>query len=98
MDTFTAGSRLHDKGFGPIQMLGGKRKVEKDSLACNDETAMTHAGVLYTEALAAAHNAPDVRQDRIEAIRAQIESGAYEIDLKKLAENLIRENPDLFDE
>lgn len=89
---------MHDRGFGPIQMLGGKRKVDLESFAGNDEAAMAHAAVLYTEAMAVAHNAPDVRQDRIEAIRAQIESGAYEIDLRKLAENLIRENPDLFDE
>lgn len=98
MDTFTAGPGIQDKGFGPIQLLRGKKIMEKEPLASKDEAAMTHAGVLYTEALAAAHNAPDVRQDRVEAIRAQIESGAYEIDLRKLAENLIRENPDLFDE
>lgn len=59
---------------------------------------LDHASILLTEALNAAHNAPDIRRDRVEAIRAQIESGAYEIDSRKLAESLIRENPDLFDD
>lgn len=59
---------------------------------------LDHASLLLTEALNAAHNAPDIRRDRVEAIRAQIENGSYEIDSRKLAESLIRENPDLFEE
>lgn len=72
-----------------------------DSAALLKESAeneMDHASLLLTEALNAAHNAPDIRRARVEAIRAQIESGEYEIDSRKLAESLIRENPDLFEE
>lgn len=57
-----------------------------------------HASLLLTEALNAAYNAPDIRQDRVEAIRAQIANGTYEIDSERLAESLIRENPNLFEE
>lgn len=61
------------------------------------QDGLDHASLLLTEALNVANNAPDVRRDRVEAIRAQIESGEYEIDSAKLAEALIRENPDLFE-
>lgn len=98
MDTCVAGSARATQEYGPIQMLDGKIAKESKLAINREDAAMTHAGLLFTEALAAAHNAPDVRQDRIEAIRAQIASGDYEIDTKRLAENLIRENPGLFED
>lgn len=72
--------------------------AEKQSRQNREEAAMAHSSLLITEALSVAHNAPDVREDRVEAIRAQLAEGAYEIDIKQLAENLIRENPGLFDQ
>lgn len=63
-----------------------------------DDTALAHESRLLNEALNVAWNTPDVRQDRIDAIRAQIEAGTYEIDSQKIAESLLRENPALFDE
>lgn len=53
---------------------------------------------LLTQALSVAHNTPDIRKEKIEAIRAQIANGVYEIDALHIAEALIRENPTLFDE
>lgn len=97
MDTCTSWQK-GNRDFGPVQMLKGKPACEPGAASSDEEAAMTHAGLLFTEALAAAHNAPDVRMDRIEAIRAQIANGTYEIDTKRLAENLIRENPDLFED
>lgn len=61
-----------------------------------DADAMRRKSLLMTEALAAAHNAPDTRQARIEALRARIADGSYEIDAMSLAKALIRENPGLF--
>lgn len=57
---------------------------------------MSRNGLLMTEALAAAHSAPDTRQDRIDALRARLANGTYEINPLKLAENLVRENAALF--
>lgn len=97
MNTFAASQPRIERSH--IHTLHGKFAPEPEKAASDrDEAAMAHLGALYTEALAAAHNAPDVRQDRIEAIRAQIENGTYEIDMKRLAENLIRENPGLFED
>lgn len=98
MESRTKGTSRTDKIYGPVQLLDGKFAVDSESSLNRDEAAMTHAGLLFTEALAAAHNAPDVREDKIEAIRAQIANGTYEIDTRRLAEKLIRENPCLFDD
>lgn len=57
-----------------------------------------HFEALMTQALTIAHNTPDVRKERVELIRAQIERGEYQIDPASIAESLIRENPGLFEE
>lgn len=57
---------------------------------------LSHDSILMTEALACAHNAPDTRQERIDALKARIAAGEYEIDSLELASNIIRENPGLF--
>lgn len=111
MESRATGSKRLEQGYGPVRLLAGRFIDDSDASSGapidqeprntpteKEEAAMTHAGLLFTEALAAAHNAPDVRQDRIEAIRAQIANGTYEIDIKRLAEKLIRENPCLFDD
>ena len=56
-----------------------------------------HYDSLMTQALNIAHNTPDVRQERIDAIREQIANGTYEIDVHQIAASLIRENPALFE-
>lgn len=97
MDSYAAGAAHRAQTYGPVQLLKGKLPPAPESTV-KEVAAMDHASLLLTEALAAAHNAPDIRQDRVEALRAQIENGSYEIDMRRLAENLIRENPDLFDD
>lgn len=52
--------------------------------------------LLFTTALRVAHNAPDIRANKVEAIRAALATGAYVIDAKRIAAALIREDPDLF--
>ncbi len=81
--------------FGPVHLLKKGRLAEQAQTSQKTE-AGDNAHMLLTVALTAAHSAPDTRQDRIEAIRAQIESGAYQIDSRKIAESIIRENPELF--
>lgn len=69
---------------------------QEDNTDCMSPDA--HRDALFTQALTIAHNTPDIREDKIAAIRAQLQNGTYEIDFKKLAESLIRENPGLFEE
>ena len=53
-------------------------------------------GRLITEALKSAHSSPDLRHDKIAAIRERIANGTYEIDARRIARCLIREEPGLF--
>lgn len=53
-------------------------------------------GLLFTAALHEAHNAPDTRKEKIQALKAAIATGTYRPDAKKIALALIREEAELF--
>lgn len=38
------------------------------------------------------HNTPDLRADRVEAVRERIRSGEYKVDAERLAQNLLSES------
>lgn len=61
-----------------------------------DKVSFSDEGRLRTEAYKEAMNAPEVRKDKVAAIKAQIASGEYEIDSKKIAEGILRDEIDLF--
>lgn len=58
--------------------------------------ALHHSGTLLTQALAAAHSAPDVRQERVAALKRLVASDSYHIDPEALTDSLLRDNPRLF--
>ncbi len=43
------------------------------------------------KALEIARNTPDVREDRVKALKAQIDAGTYQIDSGKIADGMLRE-------
>jgi negative regulator of flagellin synthesis FlgM len=51
---------------------------------------------LHTQAFSAAMAAPDVRQERVDALKAQVEDGSYVVDSKRIAQKLLQEEQDLF--
>ncbi|MDR3358549.1 MAG: flagellar biosynthesis anti-sigma factor FlgM [Desulfovibrio sp.] len=61
-----------------------------------DRVSVSRDALLMTEARRSAQNAPDVRADKVEELRARIASGDYKPDSRLVAENLIREEPGLF--
>ncbi len=61
-----------------------------------DSINVSANGRLITEALKSAHSSPDLRHDKIAAIRERIANGTYEIDARRIARCLIREEPGLF--
>lgn len=63
--------------------------VEKDTLAASGQDAF-----LMTEALRIARNTPDIRQDKVTAIKARIANGTYEVDAAAIALALIRDEMD----
>jgi negative regulator of flagellin synthesis FlgM len=43
------------------------------------------------KAAAIARNTPDVREDRVTALKAQIDAGTYQVDSGKIADGMLRE-------
>lgn len=76
------------------QTFIGKPDMEK---AASDAVADTHDALLLNEAFHTAQNAPDIRTEKVKALKAQIANGTYEIDIHKLAVNLLREELPLFE-
>lgn len=65
-------------------------------VARGDTVSVSQDAFLLTEARRAAQNAPDVRADKVEALRIQVADGAYRPDSRLIASGLIREEPGLF--
>lgn len=80
----TAGSRTRTGHAGSGDMAAG------------DRVSMSRNAVLLAEGMRTAQNSPDVRTDRVASLRDRIENGAYAINSKELALNLLREEPGLF--
>ncbi len=51
---------------------------------------------MLTEARRTAQNTPDVRAEKVEALRIQVSNGTYKPDSQLIAANLVREEPGLF--
>ena len=60
-----------------------------------DTVTFSDAALLRTEAHKAASAAPDVRRDKVEAIKAQIANGSYVVDSRKIAERILVEDAEL---
>jgi negative regulator of flagellin synthesis FlgM len=61
-----------------------------------DRVDVSFDAVLRTAAMSSAMNAPDVRQEKIDAIRQSLDNGVYVIDNHKIATRLVLEDPALF--
>lgn len=78
-----------DKAKARRQDAGQSLEGKGDRVEFSDE------GKLRTEAFKAAQSAPDVRQDKVAAIKARIAAGEYQMDSGTIAANLIRDELDL---
>ena len=76
--------RTDQKAVSPIAgHTHGTASLKSDTVTLSEE------GALHTEAYRAAMNAPEVRQNKVDSIKAQIENGTYVIDSTKIAASLI---------
>ena len=61
-----------------------------------DTLQLSHEARLRTTARSAAMQAGDMRQERVDALKAQVADGTYRIDNEKIAARLLQEEADLF--
>ena len=78
------------------ETAGRNEEVSSDMEPKGDRVSLSDEGRLRTEAYKEAMGAPDVRADKVAAIKAQIASGEYQIDSTKIAEGILKEEIDLF--
>ena len=92
---FTPGKHLGRRGTSR-QTQPNESRTGTDQKRDLGHCDLAHSSVLLTEALAAAHSAPDVREDKVAAIKARLAAGTYRVDTAHITEALLRENPELF--
>lgn len=68
----------------------GATSAKTDTVSVSDEA------VLRTEAYRTAMNAPDIREDKVNAIRDQIANGTYTVNAHRIAANMLSDERSLF--
>ena len=76
--------------------LKGRASVAPSESSQGDTVSVSQDALLLTEARRTAQNTPDVRAEKVEALRIQVSNGTYKPDSKLIAANLVREEPGLF--
>ena len=61
----------------------------KESSSTGDRVSVSEDAKLVAEAAKRAAESPDVRVDRVEALKAQVQSGNYTPDPRKIAQKLV---------
>lgn len=55
-----------------------------------DRVSLSSEALLQSAAREAASAAPDIRQDKVEAIKQRVDGGEYPVDARRIAEKLVR--------
>jgi len=84
-------TKLEKSGNEPVR---SKKDSSVSESSKGDQVQFSDEALLRTEAYKAATAAPDVRRDKVEAIKAQIANGTYEIDSQKIAERMLSDDAD----
>lgn len=74
----------------------GGQSQETDTSTQGDRVSVSQDAVLLTEARRTAQATPDVRQEKVDALKQRVASGTYSIDSNQLAANLLKEESGLF--
>ena len=90
------------KGYGP-RTERTEDAADKTAKAGNarpgsegDTLRLSHEAMLRATARSAAMQTDDMRQERVDSLKAQVADGTYRIDNEKIAAKLLQEERDLF--
>jgi negative regulator of flagellin synthesis FlgM len=86
-----------DFRVGPVQVPGIQRYNEVTRKAvktaepkqATDQVDVSESSRLFAQALAAVQSTPDVRTERVDAVRAALENGSYQVNAKLVAERIL---------
>ena len=71
-------------------------RIADPELMEQDMDTTDRDALLLTQALRTAQSAPDVRMEKVAALKSRVDAGTYAIDTMSLARALVREEPGLF--
>ena len=72
-----------------VEKDGRKEAAQAGRQPAGDRISLSPEAMLRTAAHSAATQAPDVRQEKVDAIKERIAAGEYSVDSKKIAEKLL---------
>lgn len=67
----------------------GLKTNESKSASRMDEVQISSEALDFQTVLNAAKNIPDIRQDKVNELKQQIDSGTYRVDAHKIAEKML---------
>ena len=74
-----------------------RRRAELSRPDSGDRASVSSEAKLRAEGYSAALGAPEVRAEKVEALKAKIAAGDYQIDPHKIAEKMLQEDAELFE-
>ncbi len=74
-----------------------RRRAELRRPDSGDRASVSPEAKLRAEGFSAALAAPEVRAERVDALKAKIAAGDYQIDARNIAEKMLKEDADLFE-
>ena len=76
-------------GLEPVKSGKGVREAGKSSTQRSDEVVLSSEAQGLQQQIATIKALPDVRQDKVAELSRRIESGQYQVDAAKLADQMI---------
>lgn len=73
-----------------------KRTKETSSSAQGDKVNLSNNAQLRDVARRTAQEALDIRQEKVDKLKGQLENGSYEIDVRQLAAQLLLDDNEMF--
>lgn len=87
------------KGYDRVERPDSSAKKGRGSRASTsgqgDSVKVSSEAKLVASAMTEAQSAPDIRQQKIDELKALVQSGQYEPDLKKTAAKIVEEDLEL---
>ncbi len=74
----------------------GAVKAQKPEAPKGDQVQLSDNAKMMAQAHGVASETPDVRAEKVSALREQVQNGTYQVDNKKVAEGIIKEDMGLF--
>ncbi len=87
---------LSGSGLYKTEKIGQTQKQAQPEGRASDSVTLSQDALLLSEARRTAQETQDVRQEKVEALRLNVQNGTYQVDAYRIAQNMVREEPGLF--